>query len=204
MNHWQKRVGVYPRVSTDDQTVENQREALDAAIAHRGWTVADYYPDEGISGTKGRDKRPQFDRMLKDATKGKIDVVAAWSVDRLGRSLQHLVGFLDELHGAGCDLYLHQQSLDTTTPAGKAMFQMLGVFAEFEAAMIRSRVKAGLARARRCGTKSGEPIGRPEIRGSKIVEVKAKLREGVGIVKTARLCGVGVSVVQRVKREMTS
>jgi DNA invertase Pin-like site-specific DNA recombinase len=203
MNHLQKRVGVYLRVSTDDQTVENQREALDEALAHRGWTVAEYYHDHGISGTKGRDKRPEFDRMLKDATKRKIDVVAAWSVDRLGRSLQDLVGMLGELNGAGCDLYLHQQSLDTTTPAGKAMFQMLGVFAEFEAAMIKARVKAGLARARKHGTRSGEPIGRPEIRGYRAVAIKNELRKGTGILKTAKLCGVGTSVVQRIKKEMT-
>ena len=160
--------------------------------------------DEGVSGAKGRDKRPGFDRLLKVATRREIDVVAAWSVDRLGRSLQHLVGFLAELDAVGCDLYLHQQSLDTTTPAGRALFQMLGVFSEFERAMIRSRVKAGMARARRCGTKSGKPIGQQPLPRLKVEEIRAELAKGTGILKTARLCGTGVSAVQRIKREMAA
>jgi len=108
-----------------------------------------------ISGAKGRDKRPGFDRLLKDATARKIDVVAAWSVDRLGRSLQHLVGFLTELQALDCHLYMHQQALDTSAPSGKAMFQMCGVFAEFERAMIVERENAGLKRAKAQGVKLG-------------------------------------------------
>jgi DNA invertase Pin-like site-specific DNA recombinase len=133
-----------------------------------------------------------------------IDVVAAWSVDRLGRSLQDLVSCLGELNGAGCDLYLDRQAVDTTTPSGRAMFQMLGVFAEFERSMIVDRVKAGLARARRRGTKSGRPIGRPVTANRKLAEVRDELGKGTGIIKTARLCGVGVSVVQRVKQGMAA
>jgi DNA invertase Pin-like site-specific DNA recombinase len=93
------------------------------------------YKDHGISGAKGRDGRPEFDRLLRDAAQRKLDVVMAWSVDRLGRSLQDLVSFLSELHALHIDLFLHQQGLDTTTPGGKAMFQMMGVFAEFERAI---------------------------------------------------------------------
>jgi len=106
------------------------------------------YKNHGISGTKGRDKRPAFDKLCRDAARREFDLVMAWSVDRLGRSLQDLVGFLAELHALKIDLFLRQQGLDTTTPAGKAMFQMMGVFAEFERAMIAERVRAGLARAR--------------------------------------------------------
>src|SRR5271167_4683239 len=144
-----KRVGLYLRVSTKNgQTVDNQRQALTEAIGRRqGWIIADEFSDEGISGAKGRDKRPEFDRLLKEVVRGKIDVVAAWSVDRLGRSLQDLVGFLGELNAAGCDLYLEKQAVDTSTPAGKAMFGMLGVFSEFERSMIVERVRAGMARA---------------------------------------------------------
>jgi DNA invertase Pin-like site-specific DNA recombinase len=196
-----KRVGLYLRVSTDDQTVENQRLALVEAAAHRGWQLVDEFTDEGISGFKGRDKRPEFDRLLKAVIRRKIDIVAAWSVDRLGRSLQHLVSFLGELDGAGCNLYLHQQAVDTTTPSGRAMFQMMGVFAEFERSMIRSRVKAGLARARVDGTKSGKPIGQQPLPRHKVEAIRAELANGTGIVKTARLCGTGVSAVQRIKRE---
>src|SRR5499427_5306361 len=123
-----KRVGLYLRVSTKNgQTVENQRRVITEAIHRRqGWVIAGEYADEGITGAKGRDKRPQFDRLLKEVVRGKIDVVAAWSVDRLGRSLQDLVGFLGELNAARCDLYLEKPAVDTTTPAGRALFQMLG------------------------------------------------------------------------------
>ena len=143
-----RRVGIYLRVSTSGQTIENQRRELEAVAARSGWQVVQVYEDAGISGAKGRDKRPAFDRMLKDATARRIDMIAAWPVDRLGRSLQDLVGFLGELQAVGCHLYLHQQALDTTTPSGRAMFQMCGVFAEFELAMIVERVNAGFARAR--------------------------------------------------------
>src|SRR5579872_1685101 len=143
-----KRVALYLRVSTQGQTVENQRRELEAAAERHGWSVVAVFADEGISGTKGRDKRPAFDALCKAVSRREIDMVAAWSVDRIGRSLQDLVGFLGELHGKKVDLYLHQQGLDTTTPAGKAMFQMIGVFAEFERAMIVERVNSGLARAR--------------------------------------------------------
>ena len=144
-----RSVALYLRVSTDDQTVENQRQALTEACERRGWRVVAEFADEGISGAKGRSERPQFDRLHKAMMRGKFDIVAAWSVDRLGRSLQDLVGFLGELHGAGCDLYLDRQGVDTSTPAGKAMFQMLGVFAEFERSLIVERVRAGIAGAAR-------------------------------------------------------
>src|SRR5262249_2958852 len=143
-----KRAVLYLRVSTIDQTTANQEREL-RAIAHRmGCEIVKVYKDHGISGATGCDKRPGFNALCRDATKRQFDVIMAWSVDRLGRSLQDLVGFLSELHALGIDLFLHQQGLDTTTPAGKAMFQMMGVFAEFERAMIQERVRAGLARAR--------------------------------------------------------
>src|SRR5438477_187421 len=127
-----KRVALYLRVSTGEQTIENQdRELRDAARRH-GWTIATVFKDEGISGAKGRDKRPAFDRLCRAMVRREFDLVAAWSVDRLGRSLQDLVAFLGEVQGSGIDLYLHRQGLDTSTPAGKALFQMMGVFAEFE------------------------------------------------------------------------
>ena len=148
-----RRVGIYLRVSTDGQTTENQRRELEAVAAGSGWEVVDIYEDAGISGSNGREKRPGLDRLLKDATARKINMIAAWSVDRLGRSLQHLVGFLNELQALNCHLYLHQQAIDTTTPSGRAMFQMCGVFAEFERSMIVERVNAGLARAKANGVK---------------------------------------------------
>jgi DNA invertase Pin-like site-specific DNA recombinase len=199
-----KRVALYLRVSTDDQTVENQREALMAACEARGWRIVEELSDPGISGAKGRDKRPGFDKLHKAVTRRSIDVVAVWSVDRLGRSLQDLVGFLNELNASGCDLYLERQAVDTTTPAGRAMFQMLGVFAEFERALITERVKAGIARARKRGTKSGKPFGRPQTSQRKIEAIKAELTKGTGVLKTARLCSSGVSVVQKVKMQIAA
>ena len=201
-----KRVGLYLRVSTKNgQTVDNQRQALAEAIGRRdGWIIAEEFVDDGISGAKGRDKRPAFDRLLRAVVRRKIDVVAAWSVDRLGRSLQDLIGFLGELNAAGVDLYLEKQAVDTTTPAGRALFQMLGVFAEFERAIIQERIHAGLARAREKGTKSGKAIGRPQIDRRKAQQIRAELQKGTGILKTARLIGAGVATVQRIKRELAA
>ena len=191
-----KRVALYLRVSTGDgqQTIENQRRALDEIAARAGWQVVEVCADE-ISGTKGRERRPNFDRMLKAATCRKFDMIAAWSVDRLGRSLQDLIAFLGELKAAGVDLFLHQQALDTSTPSGRALFQMLGVFAEFEAAMIRERTRAGLVRAKA----QGKRLGRPPLTPAVSAAVQRSLAGGVSIRKTARLHQVSVSTVQRIK-----
>jgi len=146
-----KRAALYLRVSTIDQTTANQERELREIAARMGCEITKLYKDHGISGAKGRDKRPGFDALCRDATKRQFNVIMAWSVDRLGRSLQDLVGFLSELHALNVDLYLHQQGLDTRTPAGKALFQLMGVFAEFERAIIQERVRAGLARPRARG-----------------------------------------------------
>jgi DNA invertase Pin-like site-specific DNA recombinase len=191
-----KRVAFYLRVSTGDgqQTIDNQRRALDENAERAGWEVVEVYSDE-ISGTKGRERRPALDRMLKAAVHRKFDMIAAWSVDRLGRSLQDLVAFLGELKSAGVDLFLHQQALDTSTPSGRALFQMLGVFAEFEAAMIRERTRAGLVRARA----QGKRLGRPPITRTISAAVLRSLAEGVSIRKAAKLHRVGISTVQRIR-----
>ena len=133
-----KRVAIYARVSTGSQNTENQLVELRAVAERMGWEIAGEFVDQAISGAKGRDQRPAFNDLLKRATRREFDVIAAWSVDRLGRSLQHLVEFLNEIHSLGVDLYLHQQGLNTATPAGKALFHMCGVFAEFEREMIRA------------------------------------------------------------------
>jgi DNA invertase Pin-like site-specific DNA recombinase len=190
-----KRAAIYARVSTTNgQTPENQLAQLREVATKAGWEVAGEFVDEGISGAKGRDKRPAFDNLCKAATKRQVDVVMAWSVDRLGRSLQDLVAFLGDLQASGVDLYLHQQGIDTTTPGGKALFQMMGVFAEFERAMIRERVNAGLARARA----EGKRLGRPRIPAEKEEAIRKARREGKGILKIAREVGVGTAAVQRV------
>jgi DNA invertase Pin-like site-specific DNA recombinase len=138
-----KQVAIYTRASTDYQTTENQERELRAVANRMGWEVVKVYTDHGISVAQSRAERPAFDALAKDAARRRFDIVMAWSADRLGRSLQDLVGFLSDLHAFGIDLFLHQQGLDTTTPSGRMMFQMLGVFAEFERAMIRERGEVG-------------------------------------------------------------
>jgi DNA invertase Pin-like site-specific DNA recombinase len=199
-----KTVALYLRVSTGEQNVENQRRELTAAVERRGWRIVAEFVDDGISGANGRDKRPAFDRLHKAIVRHEFDIVAAWSVDRLGRSLQDLVSFLGEVHGAGVDLYLDRQGVDTSTPAGKALFQMLGVFAEFERSIIQERIRAGIARARQKGTRSGKPFGRPRISDKKEAAVRALLAAGHGIRKAARLAGVGNETVSRIKRELAA
>ena len=178
----------------DGQSTENQLRELRAAIARHGWTIVAEYVDHGVSGAKGRKDRPRFDALLHAVARKEFDMVAAWSVDRLGRSLQDLVSFLGDLQSKKVDLYLHQQALDTSTPSGKAMFGMLGVFAEFERTIIQERVKAGLARARAKGTTLGRPRTDPKIEQ----QIRNLAAKGVGKVKIARMLGIGVSVTQRV------
>jgi DNA invertase Pin-like site-specific DNA recombinase len=189
-----KRVAIYLRVSTSKQDTDNQRRELEAVAARSGWHVERVYEDAGISGAKGRDRRPGLNAMLKAVNAKEFDMVAAWSVDRLGRSLTDLLGILQELHDKGVDLFLHQQGLDTSTTAGKAMFQMLGVFAEFERGIIRERVNAGLARAKAKGTK----LGRRPVKASIEARIRELKAEGMGILKIGRTLRVGTSVVQRV------
>ena len=191
-----KRVALYVRVSTDHQSVRNQEIELQAVAERHGWTVVTVFKDQGISGAKGRDQRPGFDKLLKAVARREFDMVAAWSVDRLGRSLIDLVGVLQELHAKHVDLYLHQQGIDTTTPSGKAMFQMMGVFAEFERSMIHERVMAGLARARA----EGKQLGRPaEVAGNaaKVQTIRAARAAGKSIRAIAREQGVGIGTVSR-------
>lgn len=196
-----RRVAIYTRVSTDQQTTANQERELRAVVERMGWHLTKVYRDEGISGAKSRADRPGFDALCKDASRRQFETVMAWSVDRLGRSLQDLISFLSELHALGIDLFLHQQGLDTATPAGKAMFGMMGVFAEFERAMIRERVKSGLDRARA----QGVTLGRPTIDAEKEAAILRDLKAGgVGIQKLAKLHGVGVSAVQRIKAQLAA
>ncbi len=196
-----KRAAIYARVSTKNgQTPQNQIIRLREVADKAGWEVVEEYVDRGISGAKGRDKRPAFDRLCTAATRREIDVVMAWSVDRLGRSLQGLVAFLSDLQASKIDLYLDRQGIDTTTPAGKALFQMMGVFAEFERAMIQERIHAGLARAR----KEGKRLGRPKVSQETERAILAARAEGKSYDKIMAELGVGKSTVRRVVAEAGS
>ena len=192
-----KRVALYLRVSTDQQTVENQRIELMGVADRLGWTIVEELADEGISGAKGRDQRPGFDRLMKMVTRKEIDLIACWSVDRLGRSLQHLVTFLGEINARGVDLYLHTQGLDTSTPAGRAMFGMLSVFADLERSILRERIMAGLRR-------STKKAGRKPLDPEKITKIEQALAKGGSINETARKLKVGVGTVHRIKTRMNA
>jgi DNA invertase Pin-like site-specific DNA recombinase len=207
-----KRAALYVRVSTDAQTVENQISELREVAERRGWQVVEIYKDAGISGAKGRDQRPGLDTMLKDAGRRKFDVVMAWAIDRLGRSLIDLLRTIQDLEAVGVDLYLDQQHLDTTTPTGKLLFHVTGAFSEFERSMIRQRVNAGLsaikAKIKRDGhftTRAGivrRRLGRPGAEPKQIACARHELAKGLGIGRVARMTGLGTGTVHKLKREM--
>jgi DNA invertase Pin-like site-specific DNA recombinase len=211
-----KRAALYVRVSTDDQSVENQTRELRQVAERRGWQVVEIYRDAGISGAKARDQRPGLDTMLKDASRRKFDVVMAWAIDRVGRSLIDLLGTIQHLESCGVDLYLDQQQIDTTTPTGKLLYSITGAFAEFERNMIRQRIKAGIKRrkaeiaqnpTRTFTSNAGivrRSLGRPGAEPEKKALARIELAKGTGIIKTARLVGLGTGTVQKLKREMAA
>jgi DNA invertase Pin-like site-specific DNA recombinase len=199
-----KRAALYLRVSTfHRQTVENQTVALTKVAKARGWQIVATFNDAGISGAKGRKDRPGLDEMLKEAQRGAFDVVMAWSIDRVGRSLIDLLGTIQHLEACKVDLYLDQQSLDTSVPSGKLMFQVTGAFAEFERGMIRERVHAGLKRAVAAGKTLGRrPVEESEEGQAKVRKAKRLLAKGTGINKVAKAAGLSNGTVSRIATEM--
>ena len=189
------RAVTYSRVSTSGQEISNQTNILREVAKMKGLTIVKEYTDDGISGAKGRDQRKGFDNLLKDATRKEFDVILVWSVDRLGRNLQDLISFLNEIHSLGCDLFIHQSSIDTTTPTGKMMFGILSVFADFERSMITQRTRAGMERARL----EGRRIGRPTNLNEGLIEsIKYMRSQNLGIRRIATDLKVGVGTVHRV------
>ena len=195
-----KRAALYVRVSTDKQTVENQIAALSKVAEARGWQIVETFSDAGISGAKGRRDRPGLDALLAQAQRGRFDVVMAWAIDRLGRSLVDLLQTIEGLRARGVDLYVDQQSIDTTTPAGKLMLQMCGAFAEFERSMLQARIATGLRRAVANGAKLGRPLNDP----SAIDRARAALAEGIRTNRVAKMFGLSNGTVQRVKATMAA
>jgi DNA invertase Pin-like site-specific DNA recombinase len=192
------RTALYLRVSTDGQTCENQERELHAAALRMGHEVVEVYRDDGISGARGRDKRPGFDALHRDIARRKFDLVMAWSVCRLGRSLRDLLALLEDMRAKDVDLYLEKQGLDTSTPSGRLMFQMVGAFSEFERAMISERVKSGMMRARA----NGRHLGRPKLDTALREKIKAALNEPgrPGIRVVARRFSVSPGTVQSISR----
>lgn len=193
------RTAIYLRVSTSEQTTENQRLDLEKLCDLRGWTVVGVYEDAGISGAKGREERPALASLLKDAKKRRFDRVVFWAVDRLGRSTAHVATIMEELDAVGVSQFYFKESIDTSTPHGQAMLEMAAVFAKLERSMIRERVKAGLTRAREKGTKSGKAIGRPPASSATQDRIRELLAAGKGLREVARELDVSVGLVHKVK-----
>ena len=186
-----KKCVIYSRVSTSNQENENQIGLLKEICERKGYQLVDVISDV-MSGSKGRVDRKGFDKLIKGSIKKEWDSILVWSVDRLGRSLKDLVSFLEDINSVGCDLYIHQSGIDSSTPSGKMMFQMIGVFAEFERSMISERVKLGLAR-------TDKKLGRPTNMNTGMIEsVKFMRGKGVGIKKIASDLSIGVGTVYKV------
>jgi DNA invertase Pin-like site-specific DNA recombinase len=194
------KVALYLRVSTaDKQDTERQRTELEAWAARAGHAVVAVHQDYA-SGAKGADKRPGLAALLKSCTRREVDLVAVWSVDRVARSMQHLLSTLDTLHATGVDLYIHTQALDTRTPTGRAMFLMSGVWAELERAIIVARINSGLALAR----SKGKQLGRPRIPTDLLDRARDALRSGLSVRKAAAEVGISVGAVQSVRAELSA
>lgn len=193
------RVALYTRVSTNkDQSVESQLIALRDWAAGRGHEVIAEFTDQGISGKKGRDKRPGLDTMLQAGVRGKFDMVGVTALDRLGRSLQHLVGLMAELDALRIGLYVQNMALDTSSPSGRLMFNVMGSLAEFQLSLIRESTLHGLERARR----RGKTLGRPKVSPTVERRIAALLESGTSACRTALLARVSKSVVFRIKKEL--
>ena len=190
-----KKVCLYCRVSTTHQTSENQLRELRAVAGRMGYEIVSEFIDNGISGAKSRKDRPALDEMMKLATQRKFEMVMCWSIDRLGRSLQHLVEILNELQSMKIDLFFMQQGMDTTTPSGRMIFSVFGAIGEFERNLIRERVIAGQQRAKA----SGVHIGRPtKMNDGMRSAIKAMHENGMSSRQIAKSCKVGIGTVYSV------
>ena len=190
-----RKAVIYSRVSTNEQTVENQLRVLREVAEKRGLEVVREISDEGISGAKGRNERPGFDELIKGSVKNEWDIILVWDVSRLGRSLKHLVSFLEDIQSAHCDMYIHQSGIDTSTPSGKMMFGMLSVFSEFERSMIRERVIAGQQRAVANGVKLGR---KTNVNDGIITAVYHMRQNNVSIKRIAKDLQIGVGTVYKI------
>src|SRR5262249_4579467 len=217
-----KRAALYVRVSSDSQTVENQLRELRRAVEYETWREVAVYTDQGISGVKGRDERPGLDQMLEAAKAREFDVVMVWSIDRLGRSVKGLIDTVQLIHKARVDLFLMRERIDTTTDTGELLFNIMGALARFERKTIRRRAEAGLERVKEelatkgafTARKSGivrKHLGRPKVEEAKLLRPeKAKaaqaardmLTAGSGILKVAKLTGLGTGTVHRLAKEL--
>jgi DNA invertase Pin-like site-specific DNA recombinase len=173
-----KNIAIYARVSTTGQETENQLQQLRDYANRRGLAITGEYIDKGVSG--GKTNRPQLDALMKHAKAVQFDGIVVWKFDRFGRSLLHLVKTLDDLHALGIHFVSLTEAVDTSTPSGRAFFQVMGVMAEFERGLIVERVNAGLRRAR----KEGKTLGRPRVIADR-EKVSRLANEGLSVRKIA-------------------
>jgi len=186
-------VAIYVRVSTASQTTENQLIELTEVCVRNKWHISNIY-NETISGTKSVDERAELNRMLQDASRKKFSKVVVWSVDRVGRSMKHLVTVLSQLKDLGCDIYSYKQAIDTSTTMGSSFFHMIGIFAELENNMRAERQKIGIRRA----LENGAKFGRKSIMSDKLIKSVADLRtRGLSMRKIASALNVSTTVVQK-------
>jgi DNA invertase Pin-like site-specific DNA recombinase len=182
------KVGIYVRVSTLQQTTDNQLLELYEICERNDWTVVEEY-NETVSGTKGVDSRSELNRLLKDASRKKFSKVVIWSVDRLGRSMKHLVMVLSQLKDLDVDIYSYKQGIDTSTTMGSSFFHMVGIFAELENNMRSERQKIGIKRAMKDGIKFGRKDVMDEEKEYQIYNLRSKGKSIRAIAKE-----VGISV----------
>ena len=185
------RAAIYVRVSTHDQEVENQLEELRRFVEARGWEAREYL-DEGVSGAL--EQRPALNALVRDAKRRRFDVLVCWRLDRLGRSLKHLITLLDDLQALGVAFVSLAEGIDATTPAGKLQMHILGAISEFERARCAERVRAGLARVKRQGQRLGRP--RVEVSADALARVA-----GLSTRQAARQLGVSASTIRRRLRQ---
>ena len=186
-------VAVYVRVSTSSQTTENQIIELSEVCERNKWHITNVY-NETISGTKGVDERAELNRLMQDATRKRFSKVVVWSVDRVGRSMKHLVTVLSQLKDLGCDIYSYKQAIDTSTTMGSSFFHMVGIFAELENNMRKERQKIGIRRA----LENGAKFGRKSIMTDKLVQSVVDLRrKGLSMRGVASELNVSTTVVQK-------
>jgi len=189
-------VALYLRVSTDGQTIANQRRELEDMAKRAGWKIVEVYQDKGISGAKGRNGRPELNRMMVDGTRRRFKKLLVWDLSRLGRSLRDLINISDHFQELGVDLYVHKDAIDTATASGRLFFHIVGAIGEFERERIRERINAGLARAKAEGIKLGRPEGSTKDKVKHQAEIVSLRDTGMSIRKIASTVRVSTSTVQ--------
>ena len=189
-----KKVGIYTRVSTLDQTIDNQLIELRDHCSKMGWEVVKEYADEGLSGTLSRDKRPALNSLIKDAYRKRFDSVVCWDISRIGRSMKELILFLSDMKDKGVGICSVRQGFDTSTSMGEIMYQFVGILSSWEREMIRERTLAGLERAK----SEGKTLGRRKVTNDMMTAKIIELRTAKKTIRAiASEVGVSTATVQR-------